>query len=122
MTNFDQRNQHVFSQFNAETINIYRDILPCPEDTDTLTLAQLKLSELPLDIIPEVAPLPPDSHIRYRPNPHFVGRKGSLRALAAAVKGNNSVVIGQLETVAATGMGGIEKTQLVSEFVHRYGQ
>jgi len=45
-----------------------------------------------------------------------------LQTLATALKGGERVIIGQVETAAATGMGGIGKTQLASEFVHRYGQ
>jgi tetratricopeptide (TPR) repeat protein len=55
-----------------------------------------------------------------RRNPLFVGREADLRALATALKGGETTVIGQ--TAAASGLGGIGKTQLASEFVHRYGQ
>lgn len=122
MTNFDQRNQHVITQFNAEAINIHQDILSRPVDAITLSLAQQKFSELSLDTIPEIATLPHGSRMPISPNPHFVGRMDRLQALARALKGNESVVISQVETAAATGMGGIGKTQLASEFVHRYGQ
>jgi hypothetical protein len=43
-----------------------------------------------------------------------------LRTLATALKGGETMAIGQ--TAAASGLGGIGKTQLASEFVHRYGQ
>jgi len=36
------------------------------------------------------------------------------------LKGGGTAAIGQI--AAATGLGGIGKTQLASEFVHRYGQ
>jgi tetratricopeptide (TPR) repeat protein len=55
-----------------------------------------------------------------RRNPLFVGREADLRALATALKGGETAAIGQ--TAAVSGLGGIGKTQLASEFVHRYGQ
>jgi hypothetical protein len=50
-------------------------------------------------------------------NPLFVGRAGDLRTLAEAFKAGGSV-----PTVAITGIGGMGKTQLAAEFVHRYGR
>jgi tetratricopeptide (TPR) repeat protein len=46
-------------------------------------------------------------------NPLFTGREGELRALAAALQAGRTVVV--------TGTGGMGKSQLVVEFVHRYG-
>jgi hypothetical protein len=86
----------------------------------TLEAAEALLAALPLDTIPDPAPLPPGSRIPLRRNPLFVGRAADLHALAAALKGGETAVIGQI--AAATGLGGIGKTQLASEFVHRYGQ
>jgi tetratricopeptide (TPR) repeat protein len=81
-----------------------------------------KLETLPLDALPAPAPLPPGSLMPLGRNPLFVGREGDLKSLASALKGGETAVIGQLEIAAATGVGGIGKTQLASEFVHRYGQ
>jgi hypothetical protein len=50
-----------------------------------------------------------------RRNPLFVGRDADLRTLAAAFKGGGAAAI-------TTGIGGVGKTQLASEFTHRYGQ
>jgi hypothetical protein len=55
-------------------------------------------------------------------NPLFVGRERDLRNLAKTLKGGKAIAIGRIETAATTGLGGIGKTQLASEFVHRYGQ
>ncbi len=66
---------------------------------------------------PEPAPLPPGSHMPLSVNPLFVGRQQDLQALAATIKRGTTTVI-----AAATGMGGLGKTQLASEFAHRYGQ
>lgn len=84
--------------------------------------AEQRLAALPLKAIPNLAPLPSGSRMPLSRNPLFVGRKPDLAALARVLKGGETVAIGQMETVATTGLGGIGKTQLASEFVHRYGQ
>jgi hypothetical protein len=89
-------------------------------DATTLAQAQQQLAAMPLDTIPEPVPLPAGSRMPFRSNPLFVGRRTDLLALASAIKGGETAAIGQLETAAATGMGGIGKTQLAIEFVHRY--
>lgn len=53
------------------------------------------------------------SRVLYPPNPFFVGRQDEL-ALLWEAQGFGRVT-------AVTGIGGIGKTQLISEFVHRYG-
>jgi tetratricopeptide (TPR) repeat protein len=54
------------------------------------------------------------------PNPLFVGRGDELLQVAAALRGaDTTVALGQI--VASTGLGGLGKTQLAVEFVHRYG-
>jgi hypothetical protein len=113
MATFDQRQQVVGTQYNAERIMIYAQATPRPADPEVLAAAARQLAALPLETIPNPAPLPPGSRMPLRRNPLFVGREGDLRALAAAFKGG--------ATVAITGLGGLGKTQLASEFVHRYG-
>lgn len=81
-----------------------------------------KLNELPIDRLPEPAPLPPGSLMPFSKNPLFVGRETDLQTIATALKKGDATAISQVETTAATGLGGIGKTQLASEFVHRYGQ
>lgn len=80
------------------------------------------LTTLPLQNIPNPAPLPPGSLMPLSKNPLFVGREHNLRDLAAALNSTGVTTISQVETAAATGLGGIGKTQLACEFVHRYGQ
>ncbi|HEX6898662.1 MAG TPA: FxSxx-COOH system tetratricopeptide repeat protein [Thermoanaerobaculia bacterium] len=80
-----------------------------------------KLESLPLDEIPAPGPLPDGSCMPLSVNPLFVGRDEDLRILARQLKAGETSAIGQVEIAAATGMGGIGKTQLASEFVHRYG-
>ncbi|HEY0604685.1 MAG TPA: FxSxx-COOH system tetratricopeptide repeat protein [Herpetosiphonaceae bacterium] len=82
--------------------------------------AEVPLAPLPLDTVPPPAPLPPTSRMPLRHNPLFVGREEELRDLARVLKTGDTAAIGQI--AAATGLGGIGKTQLAAEFVHRYGQ
>ena len=101
-------------------INVYENVYPAPVDAVMVEAAKEQLAELPLDVIPEVATLPKGSRMPFSRNPFFVGRENDLLTLASALKGGETVAIGQV--AAATGLGGIGKTQLASEFVHRYGQ
>lgn len=81
-----------------------------------------RIASMPLDELPTQVPLPPCSRMPFSRNPLFVGRKNDLLQLARTLKGGDTIAIGQVKTAAATGLGGIGKTQLASEFVHRYGQ
>ncbi len=122
-SNFDLRGQYVNGpQFNAENIFNQTPAFAHFIDSETLEAAQQKFAQLPLDTIPEVAPLPAGSFMPFSRNPLFVGHEGDLQVLAKMLKGGEVAVIGQTGIAAATGMGGIGKTQLASEFVHRYGQ
>lgn len=91
-----------------------------PKEPVALELATAKLAELPLDHVPEVAPLPDGSRMLLRNNPLFVGREEELLHLASLLKGGETVAVGQI--AAATGIGGVGKTQLAATFVHHYGQ
>jgi tetratricopeptide (TPR) repeat protein len=73
-----------------------------------------------LDAIPHPAELPPGSRMARSRNERFVGRAAELRKLAAALKAGGAVAITPAEEAAS--LGGIGKTELASEFVHRYGQ
>jgi tetratricopeptide (TPR) repeat protein len=85
-----------------------------------LGLAPNALPPLPSEHVPAPAPLPRRSRMHMRRNPQFVGRTEQLRALARALQVDGRAAIGQVASV--TGLGGIGKTQLAVEFVHRYGQ
>ncbi|HEY0734323.1 MAG TPA: helix-turn-helix transcriptional regulator, partial [Herpetosiphonaceae bacterium] len=101
------------------------DCLPpilAPSEPDPQARTQLPIVPLPLDTVPPPAPLPPGSRMPLRRNPLFVGRDADLRQLARALTAGGTAAIGQVEIAAATGLGGIGKTQLACEFVHRYGQ
>jgi tetratricopeptide (TPR) repeat protein len=85
-----------------------------------LETAQAQLEAMPLDKIPTAGPFLLGSPRCPSQNQHFVGRQADLIALAKALKGGETTAIGQI--AVATGLGGIGKTQLAVEFVHRYGQ
>lgn len=70
--------------------------------------------------LPGPGPLFSGSYLPLHPNPLFTGRDAELRQLARAFTRGTAVCVGQ--TVAATGLGGIGKTQLAVEFAHRYGR
>lgn len=90
-------------------------------DSTQLRMAQRVLLSLPEQMVPEPKPLPVGSRIVLSHNPLFVGRQDDLRRLAVAMKAGTITAISQVGIAAATGLGGIGKTQLASEFVHRYG-
>jgi tetratricopeptide (TPR) repeat protein/transcriptional regulator with XRE-family HTH domain len=71
--------------------------------------------------LPERGPLPAGSRMPLAPNPLFVGRGEELVRIAAALEGGETTVaLGQV--IASTGLGGLGKTQLAVELVHRYGR
>ncbi|HEV7666907.1 MAG TPA: FxSxx-COOH system tetratricopeptide repeat protein [Thermoanaerobaculia bacterium] len=84
--------------------------------------AESALAALPLEEVPKPGPLPIGSRMLLAPNPLFVGREEDLKSLARQLKAGGTSAVGQVEIAAATGLGGIGKTQLASEFVHRYGR
>jgi tetratricopeptide (TPR) repeat protein len=106
----------------TQITNVYQQIQPREIDAETLAAAEAQLAALPLEGVPGPGALPRGSRMPLSPNPLFVGRAGDLGALAAVLKGGATVAIGQVRTAATTGLGGIGKTQLASEFVHRYGR
>jgi tetratricopeptide (TPR) repeat protein len=107
---------------------------PCPAPEEEISLALVspeekelqaalaKLDELPLNRIPQAAPLPKGSRFpTFATNPLFTDREKELKQLADWLKnGKKPVIIGQAASV--DGSGGIGKTQLVTEFAGRYGQ
>jgi tetratricopeptide (TPR) repeat protein len=96
------------------------DVRSHPVEAEVMQQASYALERLPLEEIPALAALPRgSSHMPIGHNPKFVGREEDLKALAEVLK---TAEEGVAATVAVTGMGGIGKSQLVSEFVHRYGQ
>ena len=94
--------------------------LPAPE----LLNAKALLAHLPTTggALSPAEPLPPGSRMPFSRNPLFVGRVDDLRVIATALKVAQTAAIGSVEIAAASGLGGIGKTQLAIEFVHRYGR
>jgi tetratricopeptide (TPR) repeat protein len=90
-----------------------------PPDPDKANAA---LAALPIEEVPQPAALPLGSRMPLSPNPLFVGREEDLKTLARQLKAGGTSAVGQVEIAAATGLGGMGKTQLASEFVHRYGR
>lgn len=100
----------------------YEHVHPQPVDPTLLEEGRRLLGNLPLNRVPRPAPpLPGSKGPPIDPNPLFVGREEDLKALAAEVKGGPSGA-GPVKTVCVSGIGGVGKTQLASEFAHRYGQ
>jgi hypothetical protein len=69
--------------------------------------------------------LPPGSRMIFTRNEQFTGREADLLALAEALlySQKERPVVGVTQVkAAATGLGGIGKTQLAAEFSYRYGR
>ncbi|HEY2293261.1 MAG TPA: toll/interleukin-1 receptor domain-containing protein [Thermoanaerobaculia bacterium] len=82
----------------------------------------LEITDLPETKLPEIGPLPQGSRMPFAHNPLFVGREEELRALARQLRAGETSAVGEVRLAAASGLGGIGKTQLATEFVHRYGR
>ncbi|HKV07685.1 MAG TPA: tetratricopeptide repeat protein [Thermoanaerobaculia bacterium] len=95
---------------------------PFPGPATAPSDAEAALDALPVDEVPLPGPLPAGSRMPFSHNPLFVGREEDLKELARQLKAGGTSAVGQVEIAAATGLGGIGKTQLASEFVHRYGR
>jgi tetratricopeptide (TPR) repeat protein/transcriptional regulator with XRE-family HTH domain len=92
-----------------------------PARSASLTEAKGLLASMPTDALPDRAPLPPGTRMPLAPNPLFVGRGDELLQAAKALRvADATVALGQV--VASTGLGGLGKTQLAVELVHRYGR
>jgi len=93
--------------------------LESPKPIDPLPAALAALAAIPLDAVPAPrADLPQTSRIPFESSPHFVGREAELNALARAIGQTQPTVVMPAVT---TGLGGIGKTNLVTEFAYRYG-
>lgn len=105
------------------TINNWGNIEPPTDDAARIAAAKQWLAAMPTavtDALPAVGALPVPSRMPLQRNYRFVGREDHLRTLAQALKAGTTTAIGPV--AAATGMGGIGKTQLACEFAYRYGQ
>jgi transcriptional regulator with XRE-family HTH domain len=92
-----------------------------PDAQVELADAKTLLASMPTDTLPPRSPLPAGSRMPLASNPLFVGRGDELLQVASALRGGDTTVaLGQV--VASTGLGGLGKTQLAVELVHRYGR
>jgi tetratricopeptide (TPR) repeat protein len=101
-------------------VQVFQSARPVEVESGELAEAERRLEELPVDDILEPSGLPAGSHMPWRRNPVFVGREADLKALASTLKAGGTAAVGQ--SAAVTGLGGIGKTQLASEFAYRYGR
>lgn len=85
---------------------------PLPPELDEM-LRHGRSRLLPVQSSLITATLPPGSRMPLHPNALFVDRLADLHALATEVQLHRAVII--------HGIGGVGKTQLAAEFVHRYG-
>jgi hypothetical protein len=85
------------------------------DPNESLRAALARFARMPVDQPPPNLPLPPIQHFHFHRNPDFVGREVELQKITVAIKN------GQGAAVVAAGLGGVGKTQLAVEWVHRYG-
>lgn len=78
-----------------------------------------QFSQMPIDEVAQPALIPPNSFLLHRHNQNFVGRTDQLRLIAGLISGRLNTA---QAAIALTGLGGIGKTQLATEFCHRYGR
>ncbi len=115
-------NNRVSIEFAGDVTYDYSDVTPRSTDPGELDEARRRLGELPLEELPDRAALPERSVMPLRPNPHFVGRREDLKRIAASLMSGDTAAIGEVTVAASGGLGGVGKTQLACEFVHRYGR
>lgn len=85
-----------------------------------LLAADRQLRALPTVVIAPVGALPPSSRMPFSRNGLFVGRMAELRQMSQAFHASNAT--NRPPALIITGLGGLGKTQLATEFVHRYGR
>ncbi len=110
----DAGNRGAQGNFYGPVSIIYETARTHPDDPHLLEAARQLLSQMPTTALPPHNPLPPTSRMPFSRNPHFVGRVPDLLAIAQAFARGT--------TVAVTGLGGLGKTSVATEFVHRFGQ
>ena len=77
-----------------------------------------KLAQMPIYRLAPVSPvLPHGSRMPWGRNPAFIGRETELKSMARVFKQTVQPTV-----LNVTGMGGLGKTQLVTEFIYRYGR
>ncbi len=88
-----------------------------PSTPPPLAEALARFAELPTTGEPPPRSRPAIARLPYPPNPNFTGRGDDLRKIASYLRRDSDGT----RAVAISGMGGLGKTQLATEFAHRYG-
>ena len=96
----------------------YQVAPPPPVDAATVAEATGLLSQIPVGTPPPAAALPPFSRMPLARNDLFTGRIQELQWLASRLGPSPE----QVPTVVVAGLGGVGKSQLASEYAHRYGR
>ena len=99
-------------------VTTYHVTPPPPVDAATVAEATRLLSEMPTSTIPVAAALPSHSRMPLARNGLFTGRTQELQWLASYLGPSSE----QVPTVVVAGLGGVGKSQIASEYVHRYGR
>lgn len=96
----------------------YHVVPPAPVDAATVAEARVLLSQMPVGTPPPAAALPSFSRMPLARNDLFTGRIQELQWLASHLGPSPE----QAPTVVVAGLGGVGKSQLASEYAHRYGR
>jgi tetratricopeptide (TPR) repeat protein len=101
--------------------------LTITEEQAKVLIAKLPQYSTPEPPPPNVLPdrnlfLPPGSRLRILPNAVFTGREEDLLSVGKTLLHGEGRAAGIVQAAAATGTGGIGKTQLAVEFCYRYGR
>lgn len=91
-------------------------------ETATLAEGEQRLAALPTARIAPLGALPAASRMPFSRNTFFVGRVRNLKQIAEVFQRAEAVEDVPSLTLIVTGLGGLGKTQLATEFVHRYGR
>ncbi|MER7496365.1 tetratricopeptide repeat protein [Streptomyces pharetrae] len=94
------------------------EVAPAPPPTaSAVAEGRRALARLPTHAVPDPAALPPQSRMPLARNRLFTGRTPELQWLARHLGPRDE----QVPTVVLAGLGGVGKSQIASEYVHRYG-
>jgi tetratricopeptide (TPR) repeat protein len=98
-------------------LNLQLEDNPEARAQQRLRQAQQLYQTLPTDVVPAVNSfeIAPQSRLSRLANPYFLGRDPDLLKVATGIKQSGTTVI-------STGIGGIGKTSLATEFAYRYGK
>lgn len=102
------------------TVNQYSNLPPYHVSDEDVAVARAPFARLPAAVPEPATHLPTHSRMPLSRNDFFVGRQRDRKQLASTIKGGDTAAISPI--AAATGIGGIGKSQLAVEFAYRYGR